>query len=86
MCVDPHQNPRMRLVPLNMFKSYSECLFLFLFLVYLCYAVLSVPCSLVITCWERADLALGSFVCCVFLCFCHFPIWCSVLLGLVLNP
>ena len=33
-----------------------------------CYAVLSVPGSLVITCWERADLL-------ALLCFCHFPIW-----------
>ena len=21
--------------------------------------------------------SLGSLACCVFLCFCHFPIWCS---------
>ena len=35
----------------------------------LCYAVLSVACSLVICCWERADpLALL----CVFLCFVTF--------------
>ena len=44
-------------------------LFLFMFHVWLCYAVLSVPCSLVITCWESADLL-------ALLCFCHFPIWC----------
>ena len=28
---------------------------LFKFHVYLCYAVLYVPCSHVITCWDRAD-------------------------------
>ena len=37
----------------------------------LCNAVVSVPCSLVITCWERTD------VCDVFLCFCHSHKWCS---------
>ena len=33
-----------------------------------CCAVLSVPCSLVVTCWERADLLAVVFV-----VFCHFP-------------
>ena len=33
-----------------------------------CCAVASVPCSLVVTCWERADLLA---VVCVM--FCHFP-------------
>ena len=58
----------------NMFKPSSdifavrdnaECgsFLLYMFHVYLCYAVLSVPCSLVITCCERADiLALLRFV------------------------
>ena len=33
-----------------------------------CFAVVSVPCSLVVTYWERTDfLAVGIFV------FCHFP-------------
>ena len=37
---------------------------------YLCYPVLSVPCSFVITCWKRADLlALGWDV---YLCFVTF--------------
>ena len=40
----------------------------------LCYTVLSVPCSLLINCWERADLL--ALVCNVFLCFCHFAMWC----------
>ena len=43
-----------------------------------CLSLLSFPCSLVITIWERADhLAL---LCAV----CHFPIWC-VRLGKVLD-
>ena len=33
-----------------------------------CCAVVSVPCSLVVTCWERADHLPGVFV-----MFCHFP-------------
>ena len=33
-----------------------------------CYAVVSVPCSLVATCWERADLLAVMFD-----EFCHFP-------------
>ena len=48
-----------------------------MFHVCLCYAVLSVPCSLVITCWKRAGpLALLCVVfSCVCVCFfCHFPI------------
>ena len=30
-----------------------------------CFAVVSVPCSLVVTCWEKADLLA--------VVFCHFP-------------
>ena len=37
------------------------------------YVVLSVPCSLMVTCLERADLLALLYV--VFLCFCHFSIW-----------
>ena len=33
-----------------------------------CCAVVSVPCGLVVTCWERADLLAVVFV-----VFCHFP-------------
>ena len=45
---------------------------LFMFQVCLCYAVLSVPCSLVTTCWERADLL--TLLCVMFLCvFVTFP-------------
>ena len=38
----------------------------------LCYAALFVPCSLVITCWDRADLL--ALLCAVFSCvFDTFP-------------
>ena len=43
-----------------------DLLLLFVFHVCLCYAVLSVPCSLVITCWERVDLLALLWV--VFAC------------------
>ena len=33
-----------------------------------CYAVVYVPCSLVVTCWERADLLAVMIV-----VFCYFP-------------
>ena len=40
---------------------------LFIFQVYLCYAVLSVPCSVEITCWESADLL--TLLCVMFFLF-----------------
>ena len=54
-------------MPLNVFKSYIGfdrskavllfwTLFYYMFHVCLCYAVLSVPCSFLITGYERADL------------------------------
>ena len=33
-----------------------------------CCAVVSIPCSLVVICWERVDLLAVMFV-----VFCHFP-------------
>ena len=39
-----------------------------------CHTVLSVPCSLVVTCWEGLTPWLST--CEVFLCFSHFPILC----------
>ena len=39
---------------------------------YLCFMFIFVmPCSLVIACWERADLLAPCVLC--FLVFCHFP-------------
>ena len=35
------------------------------------HAVLSAPCSLVVTCWERADLL--ALLCVMFSCFLTFP-------------
>ena len=42
-----------------------------LFVFHVCYAVLSVPCSLVITCWERDDILALLYVMfsCVFVTF-----------------
>ena len=74
---------RVKLVPLNMFKPSSiltDCskavLLLWIHFVIgvclcLCNTVPSVPCSLVITCWERADLLvlLCVMVPCVFVTF-----------------
>ena len=37
-----------------------------LFVFHLCHVVLSVPCSLVVTCWKRADLFALLYV--VFYC------------------
>ena len=33
-----------------------------LFVLHVCHAVLSVPCNLVVTCWERADLLTLLYV------------------------
>ena len=44
-----------------------------LFMYCTCYAFTSVHRSLVVTCWERADLL--ALVCDVKLRFCHFPMW-----------
>ena len=43
---------------------------LVMFHVGVCCAVVSVPCSLVVTCWERADFLVVMFV---VLCFVTFP-------------
>ena len=42
---------------------------LFMLHICLCYAVLSVPCSLVVICWERADLL--ALFCVVFHVFLY---------------
>ena len=73
---------RVRLVPSNMLKPYSIFLMIvprwcffcgsFLLIVFhVCQAVLSVPCSLVVTWWERADLLalLYVMISCVFVTF-----------------
>ena len=72
----------MRLLPRNRFKPSSKNSFtgrsnavlllrivlLVMLRVGVCCNVLSVLCSLVVTCWERADLL--AIMCVV---FCHFP-------------
>ena len=50
-----------------------DTLFLFVVCVCLCHTVLSVSCSLVVTCWERAFFSLGSLVCDAFLFLVTFP-------------
>ena len=42
-----------------------------LFVFHVCHAVMSVPCSLVVTCWEKADLLslLFKMFSCVFVTF-----------------
>ena len=45
-----------------------------LFVLRVCHAFMSVHCSLEVTCWERANLLVLLYV--MFLCFCHFPLWC----------
>ena len=65
---------RVGLVPLSIFKPSSilywpfQCGTFLLFMFHDClyYTVLSVPCSLVITCWERAGLL--ALLCVVFSC------------------
>ena len=78
LCVLIHIRKNGRLVPLNMFKPSSiftdrskvVLFLLFMFHVCLCYGALSVPCSLVITCWERAGF-LGLLCFLVFLSLSH---------------
>ena len=74
----------MRLSPLNWFKPsfdnfanrskavlFVDLFCYFLYHVYLCYTILSVPCSLVIPCWDKADLLplLHDVFSCVFVTF-----------------
>ena len=46
-----------------------------LFMFRVCHAFLSVQCSLVITCWERANQLALLCVWCYVMC-CRFPVWC----------
>ena len=46
----------------------------FLFIFRVCNAFLSVHCSLVVTCWERANLLALMWD--VLLYLCHFLVWC----------
>ena len=72
---------RVRLVPSNMLRPSSEfltgrpqgCASLWILFVICvsCHTVLYVPCSHMVTCWERADLLAFLYV--MFLCFVTFP-------------
>ena len=70
------------LMMVPMLCSFCGSFLLFMFdVVY--HTVMSVPCSLVVTCWERADLLALLYV--TYSCvFCHFPIWCPGL-GVVFD-
>ena len=46
------------------------------------HAFLSVHCSLVVTCWERANLC--ALLCVMFIVFSHFSVWLPVS-GVVLD-
>ena len=72
----------MRSVPLNMFepsnylfdnRSKMVLLLGIMFRICLCYAVLSVPCNLVITCWKKAGFLVLFCVMfsCVFVTFLY---------------
>ena len=59
------------------------CLFCGSFLLFMfrvCHAFLRVQCSLVVNCWERANLV--ALLCVVFCGVLHFPVWCPHCPGL----
>ena len=47
--------------------------FCYLYFVF-CHAFLTLYCSLVMTCWERANLL--ALLCVMFIVLFHFPVWC----------
>ena len=53
---------------------------------YLCFVFGMLFCLFIAAMWSPAGKGwpLGSLVCDVFLCFCHFPMWCPGL-GVVLD-
>ena len=63
----------------NLFTDRPNAVLLLWILFVICascfrHAALSVPCSVVVTCWERADLLALLYL--MFSGFCHFSIWC----------
>ena len=61
-----------RPISLGHLSRYCDISCYYLCFVFVCHTVLSVPCSLVDTCWERADLLTLLYV--VFYCvFVTFP-------------
>ena len=57
-------------------RSFLDPFMLFMFHVCLCYAVLSDHCSLMVTCWERADLL--TLFCVVLSCVLSLSLMCLV--------
>ena len=43
---------------------------------YLCFVYVMLPCLFNAAMWSPAGEGLGSLVCEVSSCVCHFPIWC----------
>ena len=76
----------------NRSKAFFFCgsFLLFWYHVYLCYTVLSVPCSLVIPCWDKADLLalLHVVFSCVFVTFPYgilVQVWYTYLFVLIAD-
>ena len=57
---------RLKVIESSIISIYCGSFLLFMFHVCLCYSVLSVPCSHMITCWRRADLL--ALLCIMFSC------------------
>ena len=85
MCHGPHQKYGCGVVPIKLFKHSSIlfdpskkvlplCIFIYVSRLSLFLTVMSVPCSLVITNLERADLL--ALICVIFFCFYHLTVWC----------
>ena len=49
-------------------------IYIYTYFVCVCHTVLPVPCSLLVTCWERADLLALSCMLCFMCFFTNFPI------------
>ena len=67
-------SPPVKIFLLTVPRQCFFCGSFLLFIFHVCHAFLSVRCSLLVNCWERAVLL--ALVCDILLCFCHFPVWC----------
>ena len=79
ICYVQMRSTRYLTAPWRCFFVYNFCNLCFMF-VFLNYAVLSVPCNLVVACWERADLL--ALLCVMFSCVVvtfpyDFPVRCD---------
>ena len=62
------------IIRLHSSKAVFLCGPFFVNCVCLCHTYMSVSCSLLVSCWERADLLALLYV--MLLVFCNFPIFC----------